>query len=221
VSVTASATTPKPRTATKRSDAQRNRARIVTAARSLFARLGVEASVDEITCAAGVGMGTLYRHFPTKEDLVDAVLEEAFDEYLGLARTALDEADAWVGLATFLERALAMHAANRGLKDVLEARTHGRERAAAMRRRLRPMLASLVARAQEQGSLRADFSADDLPLLLWGGDGVVACGAAASPEIWRRYLGFVLDGLRADAATPLPHPPLSRAQLNRAGRRPH
>lgn len=57
-------------------------------------------------------------------------------------------------------------------------------------------------------------------MLLWAGDGVIECGTSASPEIWRRYLGIVLDGLRADVATPLPHPPLTKAQLNRAGRRP-
>jgi AcrR family transcriptional regulator len=203
-----------------RSDAKRNREQIIAAARSLLAHLGVEASVDEITRAAGVGMGTLYRHFPTKEALVDAVLEDAFDEYLGLARSALEARDAWLGLVMYLEQALAMHAANRGLKDVVEARTHGRERAAAVRRELRTLLVQVVERAHNQGSLRADFSVDDLPVLLWGGDGVIECGAAATPEIWRRYLGFVLDGLRADAATPLRHPPLTRTQLNRAGRRP-
>ncbi len=192
----------------------------MAAARSLFARFGVEASVDEITRAAGVGMGTLYRHFPTKEELVDAVLEDAFTEFLGLASAALDEPDAWAGLSTFLERALALRAANRGLTDVLATRTHGRERAASMRRRMRPLLVELVSRAQLQGALRLDFSADDLPLLLWGGDGVIDCASNVSPEIWRRYLGLVLDGLRADAATPLQHPPLSRAQVGRAQRRP-
>jgi AcrR family transcriptional regulator len=185
----------------------------------LFARIGVEASVDEITRAAGVGMGTLYRHFPTKEDLVDAVLEDAFAEFLGLAGDAVDEPDAWVGLSTFLERALALRAANRGLIDVLATRAHGRERAAAMRRRMRPLLVELVSRAQLQGTLRLDLSADDLPMLLWGGDGVIDCATNVSPDIWRRYLGIVLDGLRADAATPLRQPPLSRAQVSRAQRR--
>jgi AcrR family transcriptional regulator len=165
-----------------RSDAKRNHELIVAAARPLVARFGIEASVDEITRAAGVGMGTLYRHFPTKEDLVDAVLEDAFGEFLQLARAAVEEPDAWQGLSLFLERALALHAANCGLKDVLASRTHGRERAAAMRRRLRPLLVELVARAQAQGALRADFSADDLPVLLWGGDGVIECGASASPR---------------------------------------
>jgi AcrR family transcriptional regulator len=214
--VTAPATAPRQ----QRSDAKRNREQIVAAARMLFARFGVEASVDEITRAAGVGMGTLYRHFPTKEDLVDAVLEDAFAEFLGLASAAVEDSDAWAGLSTFLERALALRAANRGLTDVLATRIHGRERAAAMRRRMRPLLVELVSRAQLQGALRLDFSADDLPLLLWGGDGVIDCATNVSPEIWRRYLGLVLDGLRANAATPLQHPPLSRAQVGRAQRRP-
>jgi AcrR family transcriptional regulator len=201
-----------------RSDAKRNHEQIVAAARPLFARLGVDVSVDEITKRAGVGMGTLYRHFPTKDDLVDAVLEDAFGEFLQLATVSTAEPDGWRGISLYLEGALALHAANRGLKDVLATRAHGRERAAAMRRRLRPLLVELVERAQAQGTLRADVSADDLPVLVWGGDGVIDCGASASPEIWRRYLGIVLDGLRAEAATPLQHPPLTRAQLNRAGR---
>ena len=114
---------------TLRRDAQRNRERIVSSARSLFARDGVDVSVDDITREAGVGMGTLYRHFPTKEELIDAVLEDAFEELVELAEQAVAAEDAWAGFAGFLEQALAQHAANRGLKDVLATQRAGRERA--------------------------------------------------------------------------------------------
>jgi AcrR family transcriptional regulator len=201
-----------------RSDARRNRERIVSSARVLFAGAGLETSVEDVTRHAGVGMGTLYRHFPTKEELIDAVLEDALAEFLGLAEAALDEPDPWTALATFFERAITMHAANRGLKDVVATRAHGLSRAAAMRRQLRPLLVRLVERAQADGSLRADLSPQDISLLLWGADGVIECGSAVAPDVWRRYLGFMLDGLRSAAATPQKQPPLTRAQVDQATR---
>jgi AcrR family transcriptional regulator len=200
-----------------RSDARRNRERILASARTLLARDGVEASVEEITREAGVGMGTLYRHFATKEELVDAVLEDAFAELVELARQASSEEDPWVGLTSFLEQALALHCSNRGLKDVLASREHGRQREA-MRARIRPLLRRLIERAQEQGTLRSDFTAEDLPLVFWTGHRVIETTATVAPDYWRRYLGLLLDGLRAEAATPLPRPPLTQSQL-RATRR--
>jgi AcrR family transcriptional regulator len=213
--VTASTTTEK----TLRRDAQRNRDSILAAARVLLARDGVDASVEEITREAGVGMGTLYRHFPTKADLVDAVLEDSFAEIVKAAENAAACEDGWTGFAGFLERTLAQHAANWGLKDVLASTEQGRERAEAMRARLRPLLQQVIARAQEQGTLRADFAAEDMPVLFWASGRVLEVTKNAAPDYWRRYLGFVLDGLRAESATPLPAPALTRAQLARASKR--
>jgi len=190
----------------------------VSSARLLFATAGLETSVEDVTRHAGVGMGTLYRHFPTKEELIDAVLEDALAEFVGLAEAALDEPDPWTAFAMFLDRAIAMHAENRGLKDVVATRAHGLSRAAAMRRRLRPLIVRLVERAQADGSLRADISPQDISLVLWGADGVIDYGSAVAPEVWRRYLGFMLDGLRSAAATPQAQPPLTRAQVDRAKR---
>ena len=198
----------------------RNRERIVSSARVLFATDGLETSVEDVTRHAGVGMGTLYRHFPTKEELIDAVLEEAFEEFLDVAESALEEPDPWTGLCVFFEQAVAMHADNRGLKDVLATRVRGRSRAAAMRRQLRPVLVRLVERAQEDGSLRPDFVPEDIALMLWGADGVIECGSTVAPDVWRRYLGFILDGLRSEAATPQQRAPLTRAQVDRATRSP-
>ena len=190
----------------------------MSSARLLFASAGLETSVEDVTRHAGVGMGTLYRHFPTKEELIDAVLEDALAEFLGLAEAALDEPDPWTAFANFFERAIAMHAENRGLKDVVATRAHGLSRAAEMRRQLRPLLVRLVERAQADGSLRADLSPQDISLLLWGADGVIECGSAVAPEVWRRYLGFMLDGLRSEAATPQTQPALTRAQVDQATR---
>jgi AcrR family transcriptional regulator len=199
---------------TLRRDAQRNRGRIVASARALFATDGIEVSVEEITRHAGVGMGTLYRHFPAKEDLVDAVLEEAFEAYVGLARRALDEDDAWTGFKTFLEQAMELYAANRCLIDVTATSEHGRARAQAMRQRIRPLLGQLVERAQAQGALRSDFTAEDITVVFWAVGRVIEATETAAPDQWRRHLGLLLDGLRAGAATPLPRPPLTQAQLS-------
>jgi AcrR family transcriptional regulator len=203
---------------TLRSDARRNRERLVASARELFAEAGVDVPVEEITHRAGVGMGTLYRHFPTKEELIDAVLEDAFGVLVELAEEAVAEDDAWSGLTGFLDRALALHAANRGLKDVVAARGHAGKRLQAMRARMQPLLRRVIERAQEQGSLRGDFAPEDLSLVFWAAGRVIETTGAIAPAAWRRYLGFLLDGLRAGAATPLPAPPLTRAQLDRVER---
>jgi AcrR family transcriptional regulator len=203
---------------TLRSDARRNRERLVASARELFASEGVDVSVEEITRHAGLGMGTLYRHFPTKEELIDAVLEDAFAELVELAERAAAAEDPWAGFTGFLEEALARHAANRGLKDVVASSGHGRERAQAIRARIQPLLRRLVERAQEQGTLRSDFSPEDLPLVFWTASRVIEMTATVAPDHWRRYLGLVLDGLRAPAATPLPVPALTRAQLDRVAK---
>ena len=181
-----------------RSDAHRNRERILASARISLARYGAEASIEEITRRAGVGMGTLYRHFPTKEALIDAVLEDAFTDLVQIAEQAVADEDAWRGFPGFLERALALHAANRGLKDMLVAGGHGRQRARAM---------------------RADFTAEDVSLVFWASGRVIEASAAVAPEHWCRYLGFLLDGPRWGAATPLPATPLTASQPARAAGR--
>jgi AcrR family transcriptional regulator len=207
----APATPPRP----LRRDAQRNRDLILAAARDAFAAEGLGVPVEDIARRAGVGMGTLYRRFASKEDLIDAVLVDAFERYAESAEKALAADDAWDGFCGFLERALSLHAENRGLKDLTATREHGRARSTAMRVRVRPTLARLIERAQEQGALRADFTLEDIPLLLWSGGRVIEATSTVAPELWRRNLGLMLDGLRADAATPLPQPPLTRAQLDR------
>ncbi len=122
--------------------------------------------------------------------------------------------DAWRGLTALLEETLALCARNRGLKVVFETR-RGRCAAERMRRRIRPVFAELVTRAREQGSLREDFMAEDVPLVLWSTDRVMDLAAVVAPDLWRRQLGFVLDGLRASAASPLARAPLSGAELRR------
>jgi AcrR family transcriptional regulator len=177
----------------ERVDARRNHERLVAAARTLLGRGGLDVSVREIAREAGVGVGTVYRHFPTRDDLVDAVLEDAFEEIVGAGERALEADDAWAGFTGFIEETLTLTARIRVLKDVVDDEERGRERAASMRARLRPITAELIRRAQAAGALRADFTPEDLSLVFWGTDRVIDL----APDSWRRHLGFVLDGLRA------------------------
>jgi AcrR family transcriptional regulator len=177
-----------------RVDAQRNRARLLLAARELLAVQGAEVSLREVARAAGVGVATLYRNFPTRDELVDAVLEDALEGFRAAARAALDADDAWDGFTGFLDEALRLMARNRGLRDAMETATLGRERAAELRGEIGDLIAQLVARAQAEGSLRPDFGAPDVAAVLWAGDRVLELGDAA---LWQRHVGFLLDGLRA------------------------
>jgi AcrR family transcriptional regulator len=127
-----------------------------------FAAEGVDVPGEEIARRAGVGMGTLYRRFPAKEDLIDAVLADSLDAYARTAERFLAEEDPWAGFCGFLESALELHAENVALKDVLASGDHGAEGVEAARERLRPIVARLISRAQEAGALRADFTPRDV-----------------------------------------------------------
>jgi AcrR family transcriptional regulator len=179
-----------------RSDARRNRERLVSAARELFASEGLDVPAREVARTAGVGVATLYRHFPARNNLVDAVLEDACDEMVGIAEAALAEGDPWRGFTRYVEDALVLYGRNRGLKDAAEARTQG-ERIQTMRARIQPLTKRIVGRAHDAGVLRRDFGVQDIGLILSASDRVAELAAPGGPQISRRYLGFVLDGLRA------------------------
>lgn len=176
----------------ERVDARRNHARLVAATRTLLARDGLDVSVREIAREAGVGVGTVYRHFPTRDALIDAILEDAVEEVVAAGERALELDDPWAGFVGFVEETLELKAGNRVLKDVVDT-PRGRERYASLRARTRPITAELIRRARAAGALRADFTPDDLSLVFWSTDRVIDL----APDAWRRHLGFVLDGLRA------------------------
>jgi len=201
-----------------RRDAERNRARLLEAARILFADRGLDVTMDEIAHHAGVGVGTAYRRFGSRHELVGALFEARMEEYVALAEDALREPDPWRGLAGFLERSTAMQAADRGLKDLVFSHVHALERVARVRRRIMPLVEQLVERAQAAGALRGDLAAGDMPLIGLMLSHVFDFSCAADPELWRRYLALVLDGLRAGRpeSGPLPRPALDAAQLDAA-----
>jgi len=179
-----------------RRDAERNRQRILEAARDAFAEDGLAVTLDEIARRAGVGVGTVYRRFADKEQLIDALFEERIGEVVALGEASLRREDAWEGLIEFLEGATAMHADDRGLKEVALSTGHGRERVARARELVIPLVTRLVERAQEQGSLRPDLQPTDLPLLQLMLGALSECTRDVEPEVWRRFLGILTDGLR-------------------------
>jgi AcrR family transcriptional regulator len=202
-----------------RRDAERNRRRILEAATEAFAERGLGITMDDIADHAGVGVGTVYRRFPNKELLIEALFEERLAEVVAMAERATEEEDPWNALIRFIERAQELQAANRGLKELVLSTTHGRERVACVRERLAPLAETLVARAQAAGQLRPDIEGSDLPLIQIMLGAVVDFTREVEGETWRRMLAIVIDGLRArEPLTPLGAPALAPGEVECAMR---
>ena len=188
-----------------RADAERNRQRLLAAAKDLFATRGLDVTLDEVARHAGVGTGTAYRRFPNKDALIDALMVDRIAELRTLAEECLEDPDPWAGLTGYFDRALALQAADRGLKDVLFSSGRGRERSNHARRQIAPVVTKLVKRAVEAGAVRSDFSTSDVPLINFMLNTIVDFGREVSPDLYKRYLAIVLDGLRPrDDLAPLP-----------------
>jgi len=183
-----------------RRDAQRNRQRILEAARELFASRGLSVTLNDVAHHAGVGVGTVYRRFPDKASLIEDLFEHRLAELEELMRQALADPDPWHGLTAFLERSLAMQAQDRGLKELVCGQPEGLERVCAVRDRLMPLAAALVARAKDAGALRAEIEAQDLPMIQLMLGALIDGAREVSPALWRRYLALVLRGMAADHA---------------------
>ena len=195
-----------------RRDAEANRGRILEAAAEAFAEHGLEVPVDEIARRAGVGMGTLYRRFPTKSALVEAIFEEHLDRLAALAEEGLRDDDPWRGFAGFLEGTVALQAENRGFAAIVAMHLRDEKLLTDARKRVTPLVTELIERAQVAGKLRADIVHEDISVLFWTSARVVDATRDVAPEFWRRHLALALDGLRPQGATPLPHPPLTASQ---------
>lgn len=186
-----------------RKDAERNRQLILDVAARAFAERGLDVGFEEIARRAGVGVGTVYRRFPDRELLVEALFERRMDEMAATAQRALDHPDPWAGLCAFLQESLEMQVTDRGMQTVLGANTHGGEGLAAARARVRPLVDAVVARAIESGDLRSDVDPLDLAAFSLM---ISAATTDSQPDLWRRYLVLMIDALRADRPTPTPLP---------------
>lgn len=198
-----------------RRDAERNRQRILDAARAVFAERGLGVSLDEIARHAGVGVGTVYRRFPDKEQLIDALFEDRLGEILAVALGSLEIADPWDGIVHFLERSMELQVEDRALKELLHSTTAGHARIERGREQIQPVVESLLERAKQAGAVREDLAITDLVLLQHAIGEAAEYTSEVAPEVWRRILVIGLDGLRPDRRRPSPMPvaPLEDEQL--------
>jgi AcrR family transcriptional regulator len=200
----------------QRRHARRNHELLVAAAQDVFSERGVEASLEEIARRAGVGIGTLYRHFATREALVEAIFERRIGEIVAVSEAAAAEPDAWLAFVRFLERTIELQAGDRVLKDVLMRYPPVAGRLASAREQMRQTLEHVIERAHTDGGLREDFTFADLVLLHWSFTPLIDATAEVAPNAWRRHLHVLLDGLRVQSATPQREPPLTDEQLHAA-----
>jgi AcrR family transcriptional regulator len=198
----------------QRVDAQRNRSLLLRAAAQAFAEYGVDVPVEQIARRAGVAKGTLFRHFPTKERLLAAVLSERLAQVRELVSTLAEQRD--VGLATIGElmaSAAAVLAADRSFFDAATCATVVDPDVRRAKAALEHDLNALLARAQASGEVRSDIVGSDIGMLVMAATNTCAPSAQHCPELWRRYLALMLDGLRPGATTPLPVAPLAATAL--------
>jgi AcrR family transcriptional regulator len=202
--------TPRP----MRKDAARNRELLITAGRDVFAKRGLEASLDEIARQAGVGVGTAYRHFDNKFELAEAIMQNAIGEVVTAAEQALLVDDPWLGLVGFLEAVLEVQTKDRGLREVMTG-VHNPQKSDEVYQRLSEPIRAILTRAQQSGAARADVSVTDLGCMLAMLCEVSDLAGDTAPEHWRRYLGILLAGLRPGGPE-LAGVPLSEEQFREA-----
>jgi AcrR family transcriptional regulator len=178
-----------------RRDAQRNRERILEAAQEVFATRGFAATLDDVAHHAGVGVGTVYRRFPTKEALIEAVFTDRLEDMVTLAEEALTAESAWEGLTGFLRRSARMHAADRGLRDA--ALIMGEQHFKQAGEQIVPLLEQLTERAHAEGTLRPDTGLHDFPIIMAMVTEMAQHSEECRPGLYERYLELVIDGLRA------------------------
>ena len=190
---------PKAEPRAMRADARRNRQKVLAAARRVMARKGLETQMEEIARRAGVGVGTVYRHFPTKDDLVEALAEERFERLAELAREALAKEEPWPAFEEFIRAAARIQTEDRALSEVLTSRPEVMQPAAEAVGMLE-LTARIMRRAQASGELRSDADPTDVPMMM-----CALAGTCRNPKMDpERYVGIVLDGLRAPGSLPLP-----------------
>jgi AcrR family transcriptional regulator len=186
-----------------RADARRNREKVLAAARAVFAENGRDAQMDDVARRAGVGVGTVYRHFPTKEALIEALMVDSFQAIAAAAEAALDIEDPWEAFSSVLWRGAEIMAADRALSEVFASIPGAMEQAMPTVEGLTGSVEILMQRARDAGVLRSDAVLDDIPMIMCG------IGSATKKEHrceapWRRHLMIVLDGLRATGGERLP-----------------
>lgn len=201
-----------------RIDAQRNRERLLVAAAELFRTRGLDVSMEDIARDAGVGVGTLYRRFRNRDELIDALFESRLADYADVVRECAATPDGWMALVSMLEQTLELQAADRGLKHLFHSREHTHPAVADVRDLVLDKVQEMMARAQAAGQMRRDVEPIDVALLSIQVGAIADLTAEQDPGAWRRALAIALDGLlpgrgEGDA---LPPGPIDRETLEAA-----
>jgi AcrR family transcriptional regulator len=197
-----------------RADAARNREAVVCAAQEVFAEAGLDAPLEEIARRAGVGIGTVYRRFPSREQLISAALIDKITAYADAAEQALAEPDPWAGFTGFVRRICAMQAGDRGLADLLLITLAPTEQLEAIRARANRSVIALIDKAKAAHRLRADMVGEDLLLMLIGNNAIAAAAGGDAPRALPRFVALMLDAFTPHPGTSLPRPPTT-AQMRR------
>jgi AcrR family transcriptional regulator len=197
----------------RRRDAQERRDKLLAAARREFAAHGVDASLEKIARDAGVAIGTLYRHFPTRLDLLMAAFKPRLQEFLDGAKKALEIDDPWEGFVYYLENLFGMQVGDRGFNDFLSRRFTDSAETERIHDQMCRQIEDVLARAQEAGEARPDITQADIVNLIWANGRIIDATSTTAPNAWRRYLYLMLDAYRAERAHSLPEPPMTSEQL--------
>lgn len=187
----------------QRADARRNREAVIKAAKRLFAERGLDVQVPDVAKAANVGVGTVYRHFPTKDELIAALVAERFERLAQKARAALELDDPWNAFAGFIHDCAEIQFDDRALCEVMGSRPEVMD-TAARAAGLPDLCDQLVRRAQRSGELRRDVSWEDIPMIACGLGPIIHATVGPATGRWPRLVEIILDGLRAPGTSTLP-----------------
>ncbi len=193
LTISRAASSPVPST---RKDAARNRARLLRVADELISAGGLDVTLADVARGAGVGVGTVYRHFPTKADLVGALFDEEIDDAVEGARRAAADPDGWRGLVLYLTDTTEAQARNRGLRALLCPSGPTNPADGPYRTKIDPLVQQMVDKAHEQGTLRSDFDTEDIAYIQVALVAIMDASIEAFPTLYRRHLQLFLDGLR-------------------------
>ena len=186
-----------------RADARRNREAVLAAAKKLFADQGLDAQMPDVAKLAKVGVGTVYRHFPTKDDLIAALAADRFERLAEKAREGIEAEDPWEGLCRFIRFSAQIQADDRGLCEVMGSRP-GVMDASAVEVGLPELCDQLVKQAQRSGKLRPDLDWEDIPMVACGLGRITQADVGPAAGRWPRLVEIILDGLRAPGSVKLP-----------------
>jgi AcrR family transcriptional regulator len=188
-----------------RADARRNHQAVIGAAKKLFADQGLDAQMPDVAKAAKVGVGTVYRHFPTKDDLIAALAAERFERLAEKAQEGIEAEDPWQGLCDFIRFSAQLQADDRGLCEVMGSRPEVMNESA-FAVGLDQLCDKLVKRAQRSGDLRKDLAWEDIPMIACGLGRITPAEMGPATGRWPRLVEIIIDGLRAPGSSKLPKP---------------